>query len=88
MTVSNKNRTFYSCASKPRRRKISRGPPIQQPPMVFDLSEPSDNSEDYIFGKPKNLTKKRRKTRKGQAKVDEKKDVKKENKYVFIEVIL
>lgn len=23
-----------------------------QPPMVFDLSEPSEHSDDYIFGKP------------------------------------
>lgn len=51
-------------------RRKSKGPCIQQPPMVFELSEPSDKSDDWIFGKPKwtSKSKKRRLKRKRSLK--------------------
>lgn len=61
-----------SVQSRSKSKKANR-PAIQQPPMVFDLDEPSDRSDDYIFNKPawvsspKAKKRRKRKTKQNQS---------------------
>lgn len=61
--IVSKNNQIKDIKRYPSRKRSvkSREPDFIQPPMVFDLSDHSDKSEDYIFGKPKRYSKKKRK---------------------------
>lgn len=74
--IVSKDNSIKDVKSVPGKKKKKRsGSKFVQPPMVFDLSEPSEHSDDYIFKKPerrKSLKKspKRRKSQKPNTKGD------------------